>query len=228
MGNKLPDVVVARLREAGVEDLGLRTVRDRRRSARGLSFLEVEERQIGEVRAVAADGDVGHFVGFSTTYDQPYDVYGGPSRGGFSETMVAGSWTRSIDEKVDINLLVNHEGAPYARVGNGTLRLSEPGEGVFNEGDLDLRRTDARDLYYTLERGDFWAMSCAFMVMRDKWSGDFTQRFIYVALGADSSVVTFPANPNTSASVTGGEAAPPPPAGRSLRLARDEWYRLSA
>lgn len=226
MATKLPDVVVKRLREAGW-DLGLRTMPDRRRANIGQNLEGVEEREFGEVRAAGVDGDIGRFVGFSTTYDQPYDIYGGPDRGGFLETMMPGSWKRSIREKVDINLLENHEGRPFARVGNGTLRLSEPGEGVWNEADLDLRRSDARDLYLTLERGDYSKMSCAFIVMRDKWNASYTERYIYEVLGADSSVVTFPANPNTFAGVDGTSNASPP-VGRSLHLAREDWYRLTA
>lgn len=226
MANKLrlPDEVVARLADVGV-DLGARVLPDRRRAARG-EFADVEIRQVGTLEARDVEGEVGHFVGFSTTYDQPYDVYGGPDRGGFSEIMATGAWKRTIREKVDINLLKNHEGDPFARVGNGTLRLSEPGSGVWNEADLDLRRSDARDLFFALERGDFHKMSCAFVVMRDKWNRDFTERRILEVVGFDSSVVTFPANPHTVAGVE--PSTPAAGSGRSLKLARDDWYRLSA
>jgi HK97 family phage prohead protease len=227
----LPDQVVNRLRDAGVVDLGVRSMPDRRRSARG-SFIEVEIRDGDPIEVRDSVDDIGRFVGFSTTYDQPYDVYGGPDQGGFREIMAAGAWTRTIAERVDINLLENHEGRPYARVGNGTLALSEPGAGVWNDAALDLRRGDARDLYLTLERGDYCKMSCAFYVTRQKWSADYSERRILEVIGADSSVVTFPANPHTFA----GVEPPEPPQrdasrlselrGPSLDLVRAEWFGL--
>lgn len=230
---RLPDEVVARLQEAGV-DLGVRSMPDRRRSQVGrFAEVEIREGQAIELRDIESkDGaEIGRFAGFSTSYDQPYDIYGGPDRGGFTEIMGVGAWTRTISERVDVNLLENHEGRPFARVGNGTLELSEPSDlGVMNLAALDLRRSDARDLYLTLERGDYCKMSCAFMVLRDKWNPGYTQRTILEVVGFDSSVVTFPANPNTLATV--GDGTPTSPKARAvsgvgLELARAEWYRLA-
>ena len=232
---RLPETVLRRLAEAGV-DLGVRMMPDRRRSARGRSALvEIRQGDVIELRDLEERAGVpvaGQFVGLSTSYDSPYDIYGGPDNGGFTEEMATGSWTRTIDERVDVHLLENHEGRPFARVGNDTLRLSEPGAGVLNEAALDLRRSDARDLYLTIERGDYCRMSCAFMVVRQKWSKDYTHRTILEVIGADSSVVTFPANANTLASVDPddedyGKIDPPAPTGRSLRLARMELQRLA-
>lgn len=231
--SRLPEQVLRRLAEAG-HDVELRRMPDRRRSARGRDALvEVRQGERIELRDVEErDGQptVGRFVGLSTAYDVPYDIYGGPDHGGFTEVMASASWTRTIDELVDVHLLENHEGRPFARVGNGTLKLSEPGPGVLNEAALDLRRTDARDLFLTIERGDYAKMSCAFVVVRDKWSNDYTHRTILEVIGADSSVVTFPANPHTLAAVHAepGAHVAAEPAGRSLRLAQMELARLGS
>lgn len=76
---------------------------------------------------------------------------------------------RALDHLGDLNALGvrmqgEHEGLALANSSKGTLRLSTDARGVLIEADLDARRTDARNLYYAVERGDVDKMSFGFRI----------------------------------------------------------------
>lgn len=64
----------------------------------------------------------------------------------------------------DVRMQCDHSGTALARTTNGSLRLSVDKRGVMIEADLDPRRSDARDLYYAIERGDVSQMSFGFRI----------------------------------------------------------------
>lgn len=76
---------------------------------------------------------------------------------------------RALDHLGDLNSLGvrmqgEHEGLALANSNKGTLRLSKDERGILIEADLDARRSDARDLYYAVERGDVDKMSFGFRI----------------------------------------------------------------
>jgi HK97 family phage prohead protease len=174
------------------------------------------------------EGDNGglRLVGYAVTYGVPYEVT--DQRGSYVETMLPGSWKRTIKMGADIRYLENHEGIPFARTKSGTLKLTSDDVGVLADIELDPRQQRAQDHYYAVQRGDVDQMSVAFRVVREKWSSDRSERSIAEVAGFDVSAVTYPANDKTlvvagRAEVLDAEDADAEPAevraGMSLRAA---------
>lgn len=159
--------------------------------------------------------------GFAAVFDEPSErLYGflveRIKRGAFKDVL------KSRD--LDSVYLVNHEGLPFARTSNNTLRLAEKPEGLWHEADFNELDSEAVSLDAKIARGDVNQMSFAFTILRDEWrycecvedpdyrSCDCTwERDVQrVASLDDVSVVTYPAYPQTSVEVardseSGGE-----------------------
>ena len=87
----------------------------------------------------------------------------------FVERIKRGAFRKSLKRSdLDVPLLVNHEGLPFARTTNGTLRLEEDARGLKIEADV-VDTTDGIDLMKRVRRGDLAKMSFAFTVNRDEW-----------------------------------------------------------
>jgi len=177
--------------------------------------------QLVEARLVAAEvrmvgDDKAEIHGYATVYDYPYDVYGGPERGGFIETIARGATKKSVKERDDVRLLINHDGTPLARTRSGTMTLTSDDTGLLVDAELDLRSTGSRDVAIAMERGDLDEMSFAFQAIRQEWNGDYTERLITEVRLFDVSLVTYPANPAT---VAGLRQEPPAAESLSLSLA---------
>lgn len=176
--------------------------------------LELEARD-AENRAADADGDKPtpgmRISGYSAVFDSDSERLFGFLR----EQIKRGAFRKSLKRNPDVRLLINHEGAPYARTTNDTLTLSEDVRGLHMTATLDDRRQDARDLYHATQRGDFDQQSFAFTIAADEWrycdcveADDYAgcdcewQRDI-LEIGDlyEVSVVTFPAYPDTTVSV---------------------------
>lgn len=216
----LPPVVLERIRDH-LDDV---TVLQRGGRLEARPWSSVEGRGLDEATQTA------QLAGYSTSFDKPYPVFGGKeSLWGWDETMVAGSWTKTLAEGDDILFLENHAGRALARVSNGTLELKEDELGVSNLVTLDVRRSDARDVYYAVERADMFEMSCAFRVTRQEWNEDYTERWITEVIGYDSSIVNYPANPNTLMIAQSDDLpakAVEPRMGMSVHAARLELDRM--
>jgi hypothetical protein len=221
---KLPAPVVDRLGDAGLSAVRTRS---------GAHLLEARMWSGVEIRSTA-DGPEVRVVGYASTYDQPYPIWGGARAGGFDETIAAGAFDKSVSEQDDVRFLVNHDGVPLARTKSGTLSLEADDVGLLVDADLDPTSPIVIGLRSAMQRGDMDQMSFAFEVTRQTWSPDYSQRSILEVRLFDVSVVTYPANDQTMALV-GADAlrpavdAPPAVAGRcqSPDLARAGWYRLA-
>lgn len=228
MGNKLrlPEEIVLRLGEKGLAEVsafsGPHVV-----EARLWSGVELRDRNDGGLRV----------VGYASTYDQPYPIWGGAAAGGFDETIAPGAFDKSVREKDDVRFLVNHDGVPLARTKSGTMTLEADEVGLLVDATLDRESPKVQELRSAMDRGDMDQMSFAFEVTRQTWSPDYSQRTITEVKLYDVSVVTYPANDQTMALI-GADASRPavaapvtaPAAGRGLSvdLARAQWYRLTA
>lgn len=138
------------------------------------------------------------FDGIASTVDQPYKVR--DMFGEFDETMVKGSFNKTLKEQDDVRLLVNHLGVPMARTKSNTLELSAAPH-LRAVAPLDAANPTVQEVRSAMDRGDIDQMSIGFRVTRQEWNEDYTERWIREVQLLDVSIVTYPANPNTSASL---------------------------
>lgn len=167
--------------------------------------------------------------GFATSYDVWYPMFGGPERGGWNERVSAGAAAKTLKEKPDVRLLINHDGLALARTTSGTLTLEEKRAGLLYRSDLDPANPRVAELRSVLGRGDVDQSSFAFRVTRQEWNDDYTERTIreYALDDGDVSVATYPANPATLAQIRAASkidelraARTPVVQGMSLELAK--------
>lgn len=141
--------------------------------------------------------------GYASTFNQPYDM------GWYTESVDADAFKRTLGQKPDVRLLINHDGLPLARTTSGTLTLSTDKTGLVAEARLDRNDPDVQALAPKMARGDLNEMSFGFRVVEDIWENDMTKRTLRALdlNGGDVSVVTYPANPNTSVALRAGGTA---------------------
>lgn len=140
--------------------------------------------------------------GYAATFGQPYDM------GPFWEQIDQRAFDRTLSMKPDVRLLIDHEGQPLARTKSGTLELSPDSQGLHIRSVLEPSDPDVQRLIPKMRRKDLDEMSFAFRVPSggDEWDHNHergtmrTLRELSLS-GGDVSVVTYPANPNTSATV---------------------------
>jgi HK97 family phage prohead protease len=140
--------------------------------------------------------------GYASTYNQPYAV------GYFDERVLSSAFTRTMGRNPDVRLLVDHEGQPLARTASGTLTLDEKTPLGFRAlAPLEPSDPDVQRVVPKMMRGDLGEMSFAFRVFQggDEWdySGERPLRTLREIdmNGGDVSLVTYPANPGTMASL---------------------------
>lgn len=178
----------------------------------------VEVRQDGDE---AAEGQP-VIAGYATTYDQGYDMWGGPEMGGWTETVAVGAAKKSVEEQDDVYSFFDHVGLPLGRTKAGTLRLESDKLGLWTETSPDTRSPFSLEIVSRVERGELDAMSFAFQVIGEQWDDDYVQRTISEVKLYDVSVVSFPANPHTVAGMLGDEDLSPRMRGHSISIARAE------
>lgn len=165
-----------------------------------------------ETRTVAAtlelrDADTEPVLnGLASTFNDPYRV------AYFRERVAPGSFTRTLAGNPDVRLLVDHEGQPLARTKSGTLTLTEVERGLAARAPLEKTDPDVQRLIPKMKRGDLDEMSFGFRVPTggDEW--DYSEEIPFRTIrevnlsGGDVSVVTYPANSNTSASLRSADS----------------------
>lgn len=99
--------------------------------------------------------------------------YGVEARiGGFSETIAAGAFTRTLGEGRDVLALADHDTAKVlGRTKSGTLQLREERDGLHFALTLP-DTTTGRDLRTLAERGDLGGVSFGFHAVKDSWDGE--------------------------------------------------------
>jgi HK97 family phage prohead protease len=176
-------------------------------AARGAK-LEREQRHFTvrnvEVREAGDGAGTLTLDGYACVTESPYEIT--DWLGAYTEVVRSGAFARTLGASDDVRLLLNHEGLPLARTKSGTLRLAEDSTGLAVTADLEPRSGMVNDIRVAMERGDLDEMSFAFQVTRQEWSPDYEQRDIQEVKLFDVSVVTYPANPATSAALRGVEA----------------------
>ncbi len=124
-----------------------------------------------QVRGPAADGDhFAEFYGHASVTGKGYDMYGGPDKGGWNETVDKGAFKRTLDASPDVPFLVNHTGMTLARTTAGNLHLREDATGLeVKAPKLDTRVSIVNDLVLLMEAGNINEMSFAFRVRKQVW-----------------------------------------------------------
>lgn len=148
-------------------------------------------------------------TGYASVFDEGYDMYGGPDKGGWTEYVDPKAFDETLKRKPDLHLLINHEGMPLARTKSGTLRLSTDRIGLHVDAELDRSDPDVQRLEVKMGRGDMDEMSFAFRTVRHEWNNDESERRL-LELNLDKgdvSVVNFGASPHTSAGIRSAVAA---------------------
>lgn len=168
-------------------------------------FADIPAREVRRFTAGGLElreGDDGQldFTGYASVFDAAYDMYGGPAAGGWTETVDSGAFRRTLSEKPDVQLLLNHDGLPLARTKSGTMSLDDDNKGLRVEAKLDPADPDVAALRTKVERGDLDEMSFAFRTIRQEWDQEYEQRtLLEVSLQrGDVSIVNYGANPATS------------------------------
>lgn len=157
----------------------------------------LEHRYSRRLELRSADNGDPILDGYATVYDYPYDVAGGPSVGGWTETIAEGAATRSVMAQDEVFLFFDHEGLPMASTRNGSLKLESDRIGLRSTAVIDQRSTSSMEIVHRVESGILDAMSFAFQATRQEWNADYTERRILEVKLYDTSVVSYPANPAT-------------------------------
>lgn len=161
------------------------------------------------MRDDSEDENILNLEGYASTFE-PYDMYGGPANGGWIERLDKGAFDKTLREKPDLHLLINHAGMPLARTKSGTLQLSADDHGLKVTAQLDKRDPEVQALGVKMARGDMDEMSFAFRVKGQKWEStpefeddpQALRTITEVSLHkGDVSVVNWGANPTTHAEV---------------------------
>jgi uncharacterized protein len=189
------------------------------KSARGVdprAVYQVRSFALAEVRATEDNGQP-IIEGYAAVFDTETDIQ--DWAGTYKESIARGAFKNSIKTKADVRALVNHDpNYILGRTKADTLQLQEDATGLHVR--IQPPRTQwANDLMESMRRGDLDQMSFGFEAIKANWNEDHSKREIKEALLWDVSVVTFPAYPQTEASVRSAIAAlqryiqaPDPPA----------------
>jgi hypothetical protein len=119
--------------------------------------------------------------------------------GFFREQIDPGAVDRTLQDRIDLRALVDHDSArPLGRLTAGTLRVEKDAHGLRVEIDPPMT-TSGQDIVESIARRDVTGMSFAFRTLKEQWdeTTDPPTRTVLDMLVREVSVVTFPAYPQT-------------------------------
>ena len=135
------------------------------------------------------------FTGYASTTGTAYSVR--DWLGEYDETIGQGSFAKTLREQESIPLLQNHDpNLVLANTSSGTSDLAEDKNGLRNIASINSEYTQ---LITGMRRKDINKMSFSFRAIKDEWNEDYTSRTVNELALYDTSIVTYPANPSTSA-----------------------------
>lgn len=143
------------------------------------------------------DSNTGHITGVPIVFEQPTDI-----GGWFEETIVRGAISEDVLK--DVALFYNHDlnTKPLARTRTGKLNLTIEDDGVHMDAEVNLERSDSKDLYLAIQDGDIDGMSFMFRIEGEEWSDldtDYPKRRITkIGYVQEVSAVNYPAYEGTS------------------------------
>lgn len=189
------------LSQLSTDELLARMMRPARRSAPDLGGTERRSIAVDDFSLRAAGKDALVLKGYASVFDHPYDIAGGPERGGWVERVDRHAFDQTLKQRPDVQLLVNHDGTPLARTKSGTLTLGTDSKGLHVEARLDPASPTVQVIRSAMERRDMDEMSFAFRTVRQEWNEDENERrLLEVNIHkGDVSVVNYGASDATSA-----------------------------
>lgn len=173
-----------------------------------------------------ADPHIANFTGYAYTIDERYGVK--DWLGEYGERIGPGASSKTLKEQRSIPLLLNHDGLPMANTQSKTSQLADDGHGLRNLALFDRRSGTTNDVCIALQRGDIDKMSFSFRAVVDEWNEAYDDRLVRELQLFDTSIVTYPANPGTSAELVDAMRSALGREGRSLWLADSELSVRSA
>lgn len=141
--------------------------------------------------------NIGHITGVPIVFEQATDI-----GGWFSETIARGAISEDVLK--DVALFYNHDlnTKPLARTRTGKLNLTIENDGVHMDAEVNLERSDSKDLYLAIQDGDIDGMSFMFRIEGEEWSDldtDYPKRRITkIGYVQEVSAVNYPAYEGTS------------------------------
>ncbi len=159
-------------------------------------------RTFGEFGAPTDEGDRAAYrvQGYATTFDVPYEMGrlgdGTPYYECIRSTALDGA------DMSDVIFQLNHQGAPLARLRNGSLKLERDAHGLKVVATLDGSQ-EAREQYEAIANGLIDRMSWGFTVPNDGFEYDRATHTSYVNRVSkvyDVSCVSLPADEDTEIS----------------------------
>jgi HK97 family phage prohead protease len=141
--------------------------------------------------------------GYASVFDYPYEMFGGPEKGGWTELVDRRAFDQTLKQSPDVQLLVNHDGTPLARTKSGTLTIGTDAKGLHTEARLDPASPAVQVIRSAMERGDMDEMSFAFRTVRHEFNEDESKRVLMEVNihKGDVSVVNYGASDGTSATL---------------------------
>lgn len=185
-------------------DPELRAVRDGMRGDREVRQMPSTGFEMREVPRDDGEGNwvvcAGYFSLSCSDVDDDSNAYEmEDAYGPWVESTVRGFATKTIREGCDTAFLVNHSGVTMARTKAGSLDLEERLDGGHYEGRLNPTRPDVQIIRAAVQDGAVDESSFAFRVVRQRWSDDYSRRWIQeIDMNkGDVSPVNYGANPHT-------------------------------
>lgn len=149
-----------------------------------------------EIRKSEDEG-IGHITGVPIVFEQPTSI-----GGWFEETIARGAISEDVLR--DVALFFNHDlnTKPLARTRTGKLKFTIENDGVHMDAEVNMERSDSKDLYLAIQDGDIDGMSFMFRIEGEEWSDldtDYPKRRITkIGYVQEVSAVNYPAYEGTS------------------------------
>ncbi len=141
-----------------------------------------------------------HLRGYAARFDSPSN----------GEVVRSTAFNKTLAERDDVRLLINHDGVPLARTKSGTLTLGVDAVGLAVDAPgLDPSNPDVQRLASAMDRKDIDQMSFAFIDFTpadQRYDSDGLRNLRETKL-YDTSVVTFPWYEDTQAEMNSLDAA---------------------
>ncbi len=148
--------------------------------------------RVGEMTDAAAGVP---FTGYASTTGEGYAVR--DWLGEYTETIAPGAFAKTLREQSAVPLLQNHDAnLVLANTSSKTSTLAEDANGLRNDASIN---PEFRALITSMRRGDVNKMSFSFRAIKDTWNDDYDNRAVNELALYDTSIVTYPCNPSTSA-----------------------------
>lgn len=143
------------------------------------------------------EGNTGHITGVPIVFEQATDI-----GGWFEETIARGAISEDVLR--DVAFFYNHDlnTKPLARTRTGKLGFTIENDGVHMDAEVNLERSDSKDLYLAIQDGDIDGMSFMFRIESEEWTDldtDYPKRRITkIGYVQEVSAVNYPAYEGTS------------------------------